>query len=120
MGGLPMNFYLLGKRIRQQRNKHHISQADLAERIDVSTNYIGQIERGDRKPSIETLVDLCNALDTTIDYVLSDSIDLADKQLTSDILCKLNQLSLEEKEFFYSTIVNYLQMKKNYSNENTD
>lgn len=108
-----MNFYLLGQKIRQLRNAHHFSQADLAELIDVSTNYIGQIERGDRKPSLETLVSLCNALNTSMDYMLSDSIHRDEDQISQDILSKLSSLSPAEKEYFYNTIVSYLQLKEN-------
>lgn len=108
-----MNFFLLGKKIRNLRNMHHFSQADLAELIDVSTNYIGQIERGDRKPSLETLVSLCNVLNTNMDYLLSDSIQQNEDQISVDIVDKLSSLSPEEKEFFYHTLCNYLQLKKN-------
>lgn len=107
-----MDFLLLGQKIRQLRIMHHFSQADLAESIDVSTNFIGQIERGDRKPSIETLVLLCNALNTNMDFILSDSLCGNEDQLSSDILSLLSHLSMEEKNFFYNTILNYIQMKE--------
>lgn len=107
-----MNFYLLGQKIRQLRNMHHFSQADLAERIDVSTNYIGQIERGDRKPSLETLVALCNVLNTSMDYILSDSIERDEDQISQDILSKLSSLTPAEKEYFYNTIASYVQLKE--------
>lgn len=108
-----MDFYLLGQKIRELRTSHHFSQADLAELIDVSTNYIGQIERGDRKPSIETLVSLCNVLNTSMDYILSDSLTTKEDQLIHDIVSRLQDLSKEEKRFFYTTLVNYSQIRKN-------
>lgn len=107
-----MDYYLLGQKIRKLRNLHHMSQANLAELVDVSTNYIGQIERGDRKPSLETLVALCNALNTSMDYILSDSIPQNDDQLTLDILNKLQHLNKAEKRFFYSTIIDFLSLKE--------
>lgn len=113
-----MDFYLLGQKIRDLRTLHHFSQADLAELIDVSTNYIGQIERGDRKPSLETLVSLCNVLDTSMDYILSDSLTTNEDQLIRDIISKLQDLSIDEKTFFYSTIVNYSQLKKKQTDNN--
>lgn len=48
----------LGKKIRRLRINNCLSQARLAEAVDVSTNYIGQIERGDRTPSLETTIAL--------------------------------------------------------------
>lgn len=113
-----MDFYLLGQKIRDLRTLHHFSQADLAELIDVSTNYIGQIERGDRKPSIETLVSLCNVLDTSMDYILSDSLTTNEDQLIHDIVIRLQELTTEEKTFFYTTLINYSQMKKKQNNIN--
>jgi len=107
-----MDYYLLGQKIRKLRNLHHMSQANLAELIDVSTNYIGQIERGDRKPSLETLVALCNALNTNMDYILSDSLSLNEDQLTLDILNKLQSLTKDEKQFFYNTITDFIYLKQ--------
>lgn len=107
-----MDFYLLGQKIRQLRTMHHLSQASLAELIDVSTNYIGQIERGDRKPSLETLVLLCNALNTSMDYILSDSMTLNEDQISHDIQSKLSHLTTDEKQYFYNVICGYIQMKE--------
>jgi transcriptional regulator with XRE-family HTH domain len=69
-----MDFMLLGKRIRDERLLLRLTMEQLAERIDKSTNFIGQIERGEGKPSIETLVDIANALGTSVDTLLSESI----------------------------------------------
>ena len=111
-----MDYYLLGQKIRKLRNLHHMSQAKLAELIDVSTNYIGQIERGDRKPSLETLVALCNALNTNMDYILSDSLSLNEDQLTLDILNKLQHLNKDEKRYFYSTLTDFIYLKEHSTN----
>ena len=96
-GGSTREFLFVRSKIRDLRTLHHYSQADLAELIDVSTNYIGQIERGDRKPSIETLVALCNVLNTSMDYILSDSLTTNEDQLIRDITSKLQELSMDEK-----------------------
>jgi transcriptional regulator with XRE-family HTH domain len=67
---IEMDYVLLGKRVRIRRNILDITQASLAETIGVSTSFIGHIERGTRKLSVETLYDLCKALDTTADFLL--------------------------------------------------
>ncbi len=46
---------LLGRRIVYLRRGARWSQAQLAEKIEVSDNFVGQIERGERAPSICTL-----------------------------------------------------------------
>ena len=62
-----MNYALLGKRIRDERLLLRWTLEKLAELTDKSINFIGQIERGEGKPSLETLVDIANALGTTVD-----------------------------------------------------
>ena len=69
-----MDYSLLGKRIRDERLLLRLTIEQLAERIDKSGNFIGQIERNESKPSIETLVDIANALGTTVDSLLNDNI----------------------------------------------
>ena len=107
-----MDFYQLGKKIRSLRLTNHLSQAELAESIDVSTNYIGQIERGDRKPSLETLVSLCEVLHTSLDYILSDSRSSSDDCIMFNIESELKKLSTDEKQYFFQMITSYQDLKK--------
>ena len=65
-----MDYLLLGKRVRIRRNVLGITQARLAEMINVSTPFIGHIEHGTRKISVETLYKLCKALDTSADFLI--------------------------------------------------
>lgn len=69
-----MDYVDLGKRIRNQRQAMQWTQEDLAERVGVSTSFVGHIERGSRKASIETLVAFANALNVTTDYLLAESL----------------------------------------------
>ena len=46
-----MNYIDLGRRIREERQKLNLTQEKLSESINVSTTYIGQIERGERGPT---------------------------------------------------------------------
>jgi transcriptional regulator with XRE-family HTH domain len=65
-----MDYVLLGKRVRIRRQVLGLTQEGLAEKIGVSTSFIGHIERGSRKLSVETLYALCKALDTSADFLL--------------------------------------------------
>jgi transcriptional regulator with XRE-family HTH domain len=64
-----------GKRVHDQRTIKGISQEKLAEICDVSTSYIGLIERGERKPSLEILLAIANTLRIGTDALLIDSIE---------------------------------------------
>lgn len=59
-----VDYAAIGKRIRARRYDLRLTQAMLAGMIGVSTSFIGHLERGEKKPSLETIVALCDALDT--------------------------------------------------------
>ena len=69
-----MDYVDMGKRIRKQRQLIGLTQQELAERIGVSTSFVGHVERGTRKASLETLVALSNALGVGVDYLLAGSL----------------------------------------------
>lgn len=69
-----MDYADLGKRVRKHRTAMHLTQEKLAKQIGVSTSFIGHVERGTRKASLETLVSLANALDVSLDYLLAASL----------------------------------------------
>ena len=67
-----MNLESIGRNIRRFRLEQHLRQGDLAQRAGLTANYIGMIERGEKLPSLETFIDILNALDLSADLVLSD------------------------------------------------
>ncbi|MDD2649362.1 MAG: helix-turn-helix transcriptional regulator [Eubacteriales bacterium] len=69
-----INYKALGRRVREKRREQGWTQEDLAERCDVSLSFIGHIERGTRKASIQTLVALSDALSVSLDYLMADSL----------------------------------------------
>lgn len=69
-----MNQLALGKRIREERKKLNLTQEQLAEKINVSTTYMGFVERGERSITLGKLTLLANALGVSVDYLLSDTV----------------------------------------------
>ncbi len=65
-----VDYVQLGERVRIRRQVLGITQEGLAERIGVCTSFIGHIERVSRKLSVDTLHDLCKALETSADFLL--------------------------------------------------
>ncbi len=55
-------FTQLGARIRYLRKKMGYSQEDLALEADINKNYLSDLERGRRNPSLEILIKICFAL----------------------------------------------------------
>ena len=58
------------KRVRQLRLAKEWSQENLALTADLSVAYVGQIERGEKVPSIETIGKICAALEVSLPYFL--------------------------------------------------
>ena len=69
-----MDYRKLGMRVRQQRELNEWTQGELAKRVGVSSSFIGHIERGEKKASVETVVALCNALEISPSVLLQDSL----------------------------------------------
>jgi transcriptional regulator with XRE-family HTH domain len=52
----------LGEAVRVERKKAHLSQEQLAEKADFTRNYIGDIERGEKKATVEALARIAKAV----------------------------------------------------------
>jgi transcriptional regulator with XRE-family HTH domain len=64
MGGTGLGT-ILGTRIRARREAMGWSQAKLAEAVELTPNYLGSLERGEALPTVQTLVVLAKALNTS-------------------------------------------------------
>jgi len=60
----------MGDRIRAARKKMNLTQEALAEKVDVTLYYMGEIERGVKTPSLDLFIRLVEALDVSADYLL--------------------------------------------------
>lgn len=67
---MELNYTGIGQRIAKRRLQMGLKQNILAERLDISNNYLSSIERGKEKPSLEVIVNICNVLQVTPDYLL--------------------------------------------------
>jgi transcriptional regulator with XRE-family HTH domain len=88
-GGDYMDYKRLGLRIREERTRLGLTQAALAEAIDISDTYMGAIERGERSLTLDTLVRLVGRLGVTVDYMLADSVSDSDP----NILAQFRQIT---------------------------
>lgn len=72
----------LGGRLRQRRvNDLHLSLADVAEKADLSIQYVSNLERGRGNPTIGALRSLASALDMSIDSLMGADVDPGDINL---------------------------------------
>lgn len=74
-----MQYAEIGRRIREERVKQHYTQETLAEAAEISLSFMGHIERGTRKMSLETFEKICKALHCSADKLLATG--LADEEV---------------------------------------
>lgn len=93
-----MNYRKLGERIREERRRLGLTQAQLAEAVDISDTYMGAIERGERSLTLDTLVRLVERLGVTVDYMLMDSVSDNDINIVEQFRQIVDGQSLERKQ----------------------
>ncbi|MDE6999758.1 MAG: helix-turn-helix transcriptional regulator [Lachnospiraceae bacterium] len=93
-----MDYKKLGERIREERRRLNLTQAQLAEAVDISNTYMGAIERGERSLTLDTLVRLVNRLGVTVDYLLSDSVTDTDSNIMEQFKQIIDRQPLERKQ----------------------
>ena len=91
----------LGARIHSARRQQGITSNRLAELCKVGAVHIRKIESGAKLPSIQTFVLICNALHTSPQYLLQDSLEF-DTQM--QLMQKIGQLPAAQMELAESLI----------------
>ena len=92
-----MDLRPIGENIRKFRRMQKMSQADLAEKAGLSTNYIGSLERGEKVPALDTLIIIMNSLGVSADMILCDVVDIGYEMKASALSDKMQKIDPEER-----------------------
>ena len=87
----------LGKRIREARLKKKMTQEQLSEKAEKGAYYIGEIERGDKAPSLKGSVAIADALGVSTDSLLRDSVATGNVYVNNDVTKKLDALTPKQR-----------------------
>lgn len=98
-----LDYIAIGNRIRKVREKRFLTQEQLAEGCSLSTSHIGHIERGTRIPSLETLFNISEFLDVSLDYLVFDSTN-TDNAVLNSISSILKTKNKNKVNIYLSTI----------------
>lgn len=77
---------ILGKKIKETRLKLGLTQEGLGKRAKLHYSYIGQVERGNKVPSIKTLKRIASALNISVESLLYQ--EASRKNSDEDILVR--------------------------------
>ncbi len=108
-----MNYKLLGEQIRKERKRKNYTLEQLAERLNVSTTFIGQIERAKGIPSLETLVKIANTLGVSADALLFGDLNAqaGNDRFFNQIAALTENFTPQEKELLLQQIKILCQFK---------
>lgn len=107
-----MGLESIGKNIRKYRLMKNLRQEDLAEKAGLSTNYVGAVERCEKIPSLETFIDIVNALGVSSDMILCDVVDAGYAVRSSLLSEKLEKISAEDRTKIFAVIDAMLRHSK--------
>ncbi len=99
----------LGKRIRAARTKCHLTQAQLAEKVNISNVYMSELERGLKSPALPLLISLAEALHVSIDSLLRDDLNGALVVVNNEITEKLATLTPKQRVAVLDLLDTYMR-----------
>lgn len=106
-----MDLKALGQNLRKCRKEQKLSQEKLAEAVGLSANYIGLIERGEKQPALDTLVNILNALDASADAILAGDINYVKSRKKNVLEREFRNAMREDIEIAY-TVIQELEKKR--------
>ena len=90
--GIPMEENklkgILGKKIKFFRLRRQFSQADLAEKADISITFLSNIERGNNFPQARTLCNIANSLGIDVWELFKEGDDSNEERVIIDRISK--------------------------------
>lgn len=104
-----MDKLTMGDRIKETRKMRGLTQEQLAEKVDITLEYISQIERGLKVPSMQVFVGLVDALDVSADYLLRDYVSTRNLYGDKQIGSKLERLTPKQRVALEALIDTYIE-----------
>lgn len=101
---MELDYSQIGKRIAQRRKELGLKQTEVCERAGINDKYLSCIERATSIPSLEVVMRLALALDTTPDTFLTGSVRFEDNQWrdVAEMLRNMSPVKLSLAKSFLS------------------
>lgn len=93
-----LDFDFIGQRIKEVRMDKHLTQEYLANITGVNASHISNIETSKVKVSLTLLVQICNALGVTIDYLLENEYHNPTSVIEKELLNTIKDMKKEKQE----------------------
>jgi transcriptional regulator with XRE-family HTH domain len=104
-----MRLYKLGQNIKNKRIDRNMTQEQLAEKSEISSVFLSQIENAHKVPSLETLYKIVDALEIPIESVFRD--ELQEEAREKNKIEMLLEGKTEKEKIFLIDILSYISWK---------
>ena len=94
--------YIIADNVRLYQKQKNLTQLELAERADLSVDFIKRVERGSRTMSLENFMRIAEALDVSVSYLLYERLNKI--PITERIQNVLNGKSEKQHEYLIHII----------------
>lgn len=114
---MKLDSYNIGEKIRNLRIKYKLTQEQLAEKSDLSVNFISKLER-DKKTniSIDKLLKICSVFEITIPEFLDEKNNISISKLSPSTIKLINELrnldSIKQEKLSKSILTIFSELKK--------
>lgn len=102
---------IIGNRIREYRLENRLTQAEFAEIMDISVNFLSEIENGKKGMSQDTIYRLCKHFKLSADFVIfgvENTIKEAEPYSVEKLIDYVSKIPLDELD----TLIEYLTSLK--------
>ena len=104
----------IGSRVKYHRIRNKLSQEELAYLAKVSRVYISYLERGERIPSMESFINIANALNVSADELLANNLLVAGNSINSSELDILFDCSANERQILLENMRTLKDILRSY------
>ena len=100
-----LDYFSIAAQVRDARKQAGLTQAELAEKIDISTNAVAKLENNLMTVSLQTLVHIANTLHLDFNQLLSNAPSPGETSAQDRLLSGLlEELSPRDKDFLIHII----------------
>lgn len=106
---MAVDFSIIGKRLKEARNKKGLTQEQLVEKIGVFIAYLSKVETGKIHINLERLSQICNLLNISEGEILNGVSNSSEKYLNCEFNNILKKCSPTQQKLAYEILELILQ-----------
>lgn len=114
------DYSVIGRRIKQARLAHHMTQEELADKLDLSVAFMSRVERGSSEINLKRLTQIAEIFNVTPGYLLTGSNIKSKDYLKEDFSIILEKCTPEQQKLIYqiSELVSKMKFESETINNN--